>query len=246
MKKTYFIADVHLNSADPEHEALFLSFLTMVGSVQGDLYVLGDLFDYWANNKAVIAANSAVLTCMKRLTDRGSLVYVLPGNRDFLLNQNILSRYGIGFLGEQATIRLDDKNIFLTHGHLLCTLDIKFQRYKKRVWPVFRLLDKITPGLIENYLAKKFILKSKQVITSQNPARFQFSRTAINHCFQQGHDVIICGHAHNSMLERFGDKFFYALPAWNSQTGGYVLHYQGSFSLCDFLQQSDHGQAPAL
>lgn len=234
MKKTYFIADVHLNSAFSDHEKLFLSFLTMIGAEQGDLYVLGDLFDFWANNKAVIAANRRVLDRMKQLTDHDSRIYLLIGNRDLLINQKVLSQFGIVFLGEQITIRLDDKNVFLTHGHLLCTLDIKFQRYKKRVWPLFRFFDKIMPGPIENYLAQKFILKSKKVITSQNPARFQFSRTAIKDCFQHGHDIIICGHAHNSMMERFGEKIFYALPAWNKHKGGYVLNYKGLFSLCEF------------
>jgi UDP-2,3-diacylglucosamine hydrolase len=158
----------------------------------------------------------------------------LIGNRDLLLNQKILSPFGIVFLGEKTTIRLNDKNIFLTHGHQFCTRDIKFQKYKNRTWPLYRFFDKILPGPVENYLAKKFILKSKQVINSQDPSRFQFSLDAIMDCFQQGNDVIICGHAHNRMTERFGDKYFYALPAWDQHRGGYVLYDNGAFSLCDF------------
>lgn len=234
MKKTYFIADVHLDSSFSEREQLILAFLKMVGSENGDLYVLGDLFDFWANNKAVLAANRKVLTLMRELTDHGSRIYILIGNRDLLLNQKILSPFGIVFLGEKATIRLDNKNIFLTHGHLLCTRDIKFQNYKNRVWPLYRFFDKILPGPAENYLAKKFILKSKQVIHAQDPACFRFSQDAITECFQQGIDVIICGHSHKRMTEGFGDKLFYALPAWDQHTGGYALNYNGAFSLCDF------------
>jgi UDP-2,3-diacylglucosamine hydrolase len=234
MKKTFFVADVHLDSTVPGREQLFLDFLKMVGSENGDLYVLGDLFDFWANNKAVLAANRNVLSRMRELTARGSGIYILIGNRDLLLNQKILLPFGIVFLGEQATIRLDNKNIFLTHGYLLCTLDIKFQKYKNRVWPLYRMLDKILPGPVENYLAKKFILKSKQIICAQDQARFQFSQDAIKDCFGQGNDVIMCGHSHKHMDESFGDKKFYALPAWDEHRGGYVRHYNGVFSLCNF------------
>jgi len=234
MKKTFFIADVHLDSTFPDREQLILAFLKMIGSENGDLYVLGDLFDFWATNKTVLGANRHVLTLMRELTEHGSRIYILIGNRDLLLNQQILSTFGIIFLGEKATIRLDDKNIFLTHGHLLCTRDIKFQKYKNRVWPLYRFFDKILPGPVENYLAKKFILKSKRVINAQDSSCFRFSQDAVMDCFQQGNDVIICGHSHNRMKERFGDKHFYALPAWDQHKGGYVLHYNGAFSLCDF------------
>ena len=234
MKKTFFIADVHLDRAFPGREELMCAFLNMVGAENADLYILGDLFDFWANNKAVISANRKVLSLMRELTKHGSRVYILIGNRDLLLNQKNLSPFGIVFLGEQATIQLDHKNIFLTHGHLLCTLDIKFQKYKNRVWPLYRVLDKILPGPVENYLAKQFILKSKQVIHAQDPACFQFSQDAIRKHFQQGHDVIMCGHSHSAKTERFGDKHLYVLPAWDQHTGGYVLHYNGTFSLCNF------------
>jgi UDP-2,3-diacylglucosamine hydrolase len=234
MKKTFFVADVHLDSAFPGREQLFLDFLKLVGSESADLYVLGDLFDFWANNKAILAANRPVLTRMRELTEQGSRVYILIGNRDLLLNQKILSPFGILFLGEMASIRLDNKNIFLTHGYLLCTLDIKFQKYKNRVWPLYRIFDKILPGPAENYLARKFILKSKQVIHAQEQSRFQFSHAAIMDCFQQGNDIIMCGHSHKRLAESYGDKTFYALPAWDNHRGGYVLHYNGVFSLCDF------------
>ena len=238
MKKTFFIADVHLDSTFPDREQLILSFLKMVGSENGDLYILGDLFDFWANNKAVLGANRNVLTMMRELTEGGSKIYMLIGNRDLLLNQKILSPLGIVFLGEKATIRLDNKNIFLTHGHLLCTLDIKFQKYKNRVWPLYRFFDKILPGPVENYLAKKFILKSKRVINAQDPSCLRFSQDAIMDCFQQGNDVIICGHSHNPLTEKFGDKHFFALPAWDQHAGGYVLHYNEAFSLCYFPASS--------
>ena len=231
MNQTFFIADVHLDREYPERIKLLLSFLEMLGTGGGDLYILGDCFDFWANNKTVFNDNHEVLSLMQELTSRGSKINMLIGNRDLLLQQKALSPFGITFLGEEATITLDNKKIFLTHGHMLCTLDIKFQRYKKSVWPLYRLLDKILPGWIENYLARKFIITSKKVIYSQDQSRFQFSSAALMEYFNRGIDVIICGHAHKAAAETCGGKLFYTLPAWDNGTGGYLRHQGGVFSL---------------
>jgi UDP-2,3-diacylglucosamine hydrolase len=234
MKKTFFIADVHLDPAVPTRRELILSFLTMVQREQGDLYIIGDFFDYWANNRAVLNNNLYLLHKMRDLSLQGCSIAMLIGNRDLLLNQRVLAPFGITFLGEEADIILEGNKVFLTHGYSLCTMDETFQRYKKRVWPIYRTLDILLPGFIENYLAKKFILKSKQVIDAQDQSRFQFSAEAKQAQFQRGVDTIICGHAHKQMHEAFNDKHFYALPSWDNRTGGYLLHCGGAFSLSGF------------
>jgi UDP-2,3-diacylglucosamine hydrolase len=231
MKQAFFIADVHLDREYPERKELLLSFLQMLRSAGGDLYILGDFFDFWANNKIVLKDNHAVLSVLQEIAARGSNIYMLIGNRDLLLQQKALTPFGITLLGEEATIMLDHKKVFLTHGHSLCTGDIRFQRYKKRVWPLYRFLDRILPGRIENYLAGKFIITSKKVIQSQAQSRFQFSPSALAGCFSRGVDVIICGHAHRAATENFDGKLFFTLPAWDHGSGGYLRYQQEAFSL---------------
>jgi UDP-2,3-diacylglucosamine hydrolase len=238
MRQAFFIADVHLDQKYPERKELLLSFLAMLRTAGGDLYILGDFFDFWANNKIVLRDNHAVLSLLKELSERSSKIYMIAGNRDLLLQQKALTPFGITLLGEEATILLDNTMIFLTHGHSLCTGDIRFQRYKKSVWPLYRFLDRILPGWIENYLAGKFIIASKKVIQSQAQSRFQFSPEALAGCFNRGVDVIICGHAHQAAAETYNGKFFYTLPAWDSGSGGYLRYQQGIFSLHDVFARS--------
>lgn len=238
MRQAFFIADVHLDREYPERKELLLSFLYMLRAAGGDLYILGDFFDFWANNKIVLKDNQEVLSLLKEIAARGSKIYMIIGNRDLLLQQKALTPFGITLLGEEATIRLDNKMILLTHGHSLCTGDLRFQRYKKRVWPLYRLLDRILPGWIENYLAGKFIITSKKVIQSQAQSRFQFSTEALAGCFNRGVDVIICGHAHRAATETFDGKLFYTLPAWDCGSGGYLRYQQEAFSLHDVPARS--------
>jgi UDP-2,3-diacylglucosamine hydrolase len=233
MLQTFFIADVHLDREYPERKNMLLSFLNMLLIAGGDLYILGDFFDFWANNRTVFNDNHEVLSLLQKIAARGSKIYMIIGNRDLLLQQNALTPFGITFLGEEATITLDDKMVFLTHGYSLCTMDIRFHRYRKRVWPLYRFLDRILPGRIENYLARKFIITSKKVIYSQDQSCFQFSTAALTGCFNSGIDVIICGHAHRAAAETFDGKLFFTLPAWDRGSGGYLRYHQGTFSLHD-------------
>ncbi len=238
MKKTFFIADVHLDSEYPDRAQLIFYFLNMVRNAGGDLYILGDFFDFWANNRTVLQSNRAVLERMKEITVHGCRVCMMTGNRDLLLSQKALAPFGIEFLGEEVKMVIDGKIFFLTHGYSLCTMDTKFQRYKNIIWPVYKFLDKILPGPIENYLARKFILKSKQVINAQDQSRFQFSSAAIQSQLSSGIDIVICGHAHKAINEAFGEKHFYALPSWDQGAGGYLLCHNGTCTFMEFTKGS--------
>jgi len=234
MTKTFFIADVHLGSDYPEKTSLLLSFMDLVQREGGDLYILGDLFDYWANNKKILNDNAPVLTGLQALASCGSRVGLLYGNRDFLISEKSLAPYGIDFLGEEKEIILDKKRVFLAHGHTLCLGDIQFLRYKERVWPLFRRLDRVLPGFIENFLAKKFILKSKEVIESQEQSRFQFTMDLVRDYFSDGIDTVICGHGHRKEEHHLKQHSFYALPAWENARGHYLLHAGGDFGYHEF------------
>ena len=233
--KIYFIADVHLEKDDLQKRDLFLAFLEMVKDSRSDLFILGDLFDYWANNRRVMRDNQAVFDALYELSQNGSKIGFLIGNRDLLLGKKVLSRYGIDYLGESKRLTLQGRDLLLTHGHLFYTNDVEFQKYRKTKWPLYKVLDAILPGFIENALAKRFILKSKQVIESQEPWRLQFSEEAIKETFNQGIESIICGHSHQAVFQEYdGKKYFIVLPCWTRDRGGYLSMEEGDFQVKDF------------
>jgi UDP-2,3-diacylglucosamine hydrolase len=223
MAGTYFVADVHLNMNNIHQKKLFSAFLDQVNS--GSLYIIGDLFDFWANNKTVYAAHSWVFDKLRSTITRGCTVGLLSGNRDFLLRKKPVERVGIRYLGEEALVEIDGKSFFLAHGHTLCLSDTQFLQYRARMWPLFKLADRILPGCIENYLADKFMMQSKKVIQAQDPARFRFTRDAIENKFNNGIDYVICGHTHQQESFQSGKHIFHALPAWDKKSG-YYLHYE--------------------
>lgn len=229
----YFVADTHLSPLRPETTALFLSMLDTVEKSRGELFLLGDIFDYWANNGAVRRANSAVLERLGQLVSAGCPIHFIIGNRDFLMGAKVLRRYGVDFLGEEATLLAEGRKVLLSHGHLLAVNDTVFLSYRARMWPVFRFLDLFLPGPVENRLAGHFMQKSKEVIGGQEAERFRIPDATLQSYFQNGFDVIICGHTHIPCQRQFeGGRELVVLPPWEKGGGGYAKMEKDTTSLC--------------
>jgi len=229
MPDTFFVADVHLGIDCMERQQTVIDFIEHVRSCSGDLYLLGDFFDFWANNSAMRTAMLPVLERLQALTAAGATVGFVYGNRDFLAGSAALQPYGITHLGEQADIRLGETLVHITHGYSLCLDDTRFLTYKQRVWPLFRLLDRFMPGRIEHALARRFIIKSKQVVDAQDQCRFQITRSAVEAHFKRGVDAVICGHTHVEETVTSGAGQFFALGCWEDTRGSYLVHRDGAF-----------------
>jgi UDP-2,3-diacylglucosamine hydrolase len=234
MPRSLFIADVHLAADNARQQRLFTAFLDRHISPGDGLYIIGDLFDYWANNSTVLGAHAWVFEKLQQLCKSGCRVGLLIGNRDFLLRKRMVERFGIEFLDEEAPIEAEGKKIYLAHGHTLCLADTQFLRYRSRMWPVFRALDLLLPGWIENKLAARFQQQSKKVIEAQDQSRFQFTRPAIEEKFNAGFDYVICGHTHKPESFCSGSHCFYALPAWEESSGFYLEFGGGEMKLQNF------------
>lgn len=227
----FFTADTHLTGGrdDPSVE-VFLSFLKMVQNRSGDLYILGDLFAFWANTRRVYKRHKQVLEALGRLAETGRVGFLI-GNRDFLLRKKILNRYGVELLTESYELLLGKQRLFLTHGDIFCKQDKDYQRYKRRMWRVMRFIDRFTPGFLSDYLAKRFRKKSMERIKRCDPEKLALSDSSLMEQFQRGFETIICGHIHREEIRKMGEgKKLVILPAWNGQ-GGYALWEEGEISL---------------
>jgi UDP-2,3-diacylglucosamine hydrolase len=235
VSRSFFISDLHLDSTQhPQTTTLFLSFLDFVAQKRGDLYILGDLFDYWANNRIIFQKNKPILEGLSRLHQAGSRIGLLWGNRDFLLKPDYLAQFGISLWPETYSRKLQGRQVLMTHGHNLCTADSGFQRYRHQWWRIFRLLDPLVPGVMENYIARKIRQHSQQVVANLDTSGFCLSEELIQQYFDQGVDTIICGHTHHPGIRRYSpDKRLIVLPAWDTQ-GGYCLLEGGETRLLTY------------
>ena len=82
-----FISDLHLCPTRPAINRIFFGLLRGPATQAQALYILGDLFEYWAGDDDDDAFNASVLKALRELVDRGVALYVMHGNRDFLIGE---------------------------------------------------------------------------------------------------------------------------------------------------------------
>ncbi|GBG14201.1 UDP-2,3-diacylglucosamine hydrolase [Novimethylophilus kurashikiensis] len=129
-----FISDLHLCQERPRTTQLFLDFLSREASQAAALYILGDLFEYWAGDDDVESTYiQSVLGAMRRLSDSGTKVYVMRGNRDVLLGAGFEQASGAELLPDPVMIDLYGRSALLTHGDALCTDDVEYQQFRQMV-----------------------------------------------------------------------------------------------------------------
>jgi len=129
-----FISDLHLCPERPQTTRLFLEFLSGQASQAKALYILGDLFEYWAGDDDIDDSHHlSVIQGMRALSDGGTALYVMHGNRDFLMGQGFSEASGATLLNDPVTVDLYGKTAVLTHGDMLCTDDTEYQHFRNVV-----------------------------------------------------------------------------------------------------------------
>lgn len=156
MPYTYFIADLHLSADRPDITDCLLDFLQNQATGADALYVLGDLFEAWIGDDDVNNFTSLIAGAFKLLSDSGTPVYFIHGNRDFLIREKFARRAGMILLPEQAVIDLYGKPTLIMHGDELCTRDVAYQAFRKKArgwwWP--RLMLSLPLSIRRNIAAK--------------------------------------------------------------------------------------------
>jgi UDP-2,3-diacylglucosamine hydrolase len=128
-----FISDLHLSPARPHISDLFLRFLRETALGAEKLYILGDLFDYWAGDDDTDSFNTAAVSALRSLTDAGTALYVMHGNRDFLLGAAFAETTQATLLPDSQLVDLYGTRTLVMHGDTLCTDDIKYQEFRRKV-----------------------------------------------------------------------------------------------------------------
>ena len=129
-----FISDLHLCSSRPGITRQFTDFLQTTASRAEALYILGDLFEYWAGDDDLKDVRHAdILTALRNLSNAGTRVCFMHGNRDFLLGEAFAQATGITLLTDPTLVTLYGRQVLLSHGDMLCTDDVEYQTFRAQV-----------------------------------------------------------------------------------------------------------------
>lgn len=129
-----FISDLHLCSTRPAITRQFVEFLQTTASKADALYILGDLFEYWAGDDDLAdAKHQEIIAALRRLVESGTRLFFMHGNRDFLLGKDFAEATQATLLDDPTMFELYGKRVLLTHGDALCTDDIEYQAFRQQV-----------------------------------------------------------------------------------------------------------------
>ena len=130
----YFISDLHLT---PDRDAPNQAFLAFTATVPGSgdaLYVLGDLFEYWAGDDDLdTPLHRQVAAAFAAAAGRGTALYFIPGNRDFLIGSVFCDAARMTMLTDNVAFDLHGAHTVLLHGDTLCTDDRAYQQFRTTV-----------------------------------------------------------------------------------------------------------------
>lgn len=163
MPHTLFISDLHLSVERPDVAEMFLRFTRDIAPQAEALYVLGDLFETWAGDDDVADPfHSRMVAALRELTNRGTRLYLMHGNRDLLMGSALEQMCGATLLADPTLITLYGKPTLLSHGDQLCTDDHAYQAGRKQV---------TDPAWQRQFLAQP--LAARKAFISQLRARSQ-------------------------------------------------------------------------
>lgn len=203
MVYSLFISDLHLCESRPEIIDAFTSFLETTVAQADALYILGDLFEYWAGDDAIASgAHAKSIQALQKLTQQGVKVYLIHGNRDFLLGDVFSQETNIQILQDPSLISLYGNPILISHGDALCTDDLAYQAFRAEVrtdsWKAHFLSQPLTNRIAYIETVRK---KSEHEKSIKSMDIMDVNPLAVSQLLKEYHypPTLIHGHTHRPM-----------------------------------------------
>jgi UDP-2,3-diacylglucosamine hydrolase len=134
MPHTLFISDLHLDADRPHSMAAFRHFVTAVAPEADALYILGDLFEYWAGDDDIHDPfHAQVIKALHELAAQDTKVFLLHGNRDLLMGKVLTHACRATLLDDPTLLDLYGTRTLISHGDTLCTDDVEYQKFRAQV-----------------------------------------------------------------------------------------------------------------
>jgi UDP-2,3-diacylglucosamine hydrolase len=158
------------------------------------------LFEYWAGDDSIsTSAHQTTIYALQRLVSKGVQVYLMHGNRDFLLGEGFANVTGIKILPDPDLVTLYGKPVLLSHGDALCKDDIAYQKFRTEVrsstWQTQFLSQSLSNRIA--YI-EQLRSKSEQEKSAKSMLIMDVSSTAVEALLRQFNypPLFIHGHTH--------------------------------------------------
>ena len=203
----YFASDFHLGMPQGEvsklREKKICDWLESISSDASEIYLLGDLFDFWFEYKTVVPRGYVrFLGKLAELTDKGIKIFVCVGNHDLWMREYLEEECGVKIFRDPLIKKLGTKNFYIHHGDGLGPGDNGYKFLKKIfLSPINQFLfARLHPNFsfkLATGFSKKSRLAQPETEKSYQGDNNEYLRL---HCLEilqsQAVDFFIFGHRH--------------------------------------------------
>ncbi len=215
-----FISDIHLGlqSKDLENrkERLLVKFLNFAQTNCSELFIVGDLFDYWFEYKRVYQKGFfRTLTALQDLTDHGVKVHYLIGNHDFMHQNFFKDEIGALMYENPISITLNNRKFFIGHGDGMVKNDLGYKILKVilRNKMIQKFYSWIHPDIgvsIASSTSKSSRDYTSQKDYGEEDGLFEAAKMKID----DGYDYVLLGHLHRRCFLNYKNGVYINLGSW--------------------------------
>jgi len=214
-----FISDLHLQASHPRTAEAFFRFLAERAIHARQLYLLGDIFEYWAGDDDLDDPfHQRVISALSELAGRGVSVFWMAGNRDFLVGEAFARQAGLTRLAEPHLLQVAGRTIALVHGDAQCTADTNYMAFRAQVrQPEWQQQFLAMPLTQRKAIIAGLREGSRSAQTGKSYEIMDVAPEAVAELHAaSGADVIIHGHTHRPALHEdpTSGRRRYVLPDW--------------------------------
>ena len=229
-KPAYFLSDAHLGGyPDVEKRSLPMLYdlLDEILAGRGDLYIVGDLIDFWIEYAMVVPRTPfKVLARLSSMVDAGCRVVYIAGNHDFWMGDFLSDEVGLETYPEYLDATIQGKRFYISHGDGVATTGDKGYRTLKSflhsslVTATFKALHPDV-GLS---LARRFSQSSRKRSSSLDKDNTDLLHSFTEKKAREGFDYVVLGHMHKPYTFEAGGATCLVVGDW-------IRHF--TYGLCE-------------
>ena len=156
------ISDLHLEEQRPDITRAFLHFLQTRARQAEALYILGDFFEVWVGDDGMSPFQHDIARALRELSDAGTRIFLMHGNRDFLIGRAFCRESGCSLLKDPSIVHFNGEPVLLMHGDSLCTLDVGYMKLRRLLRnPLSLFILRNLPLTTRRKLARKLRSESR-------------------------------------------------------------------------------------
>ncbi len=231
-KKVFIVSDTHFQDwSDKEEIETFISFLEKAIKEGNELFLLGDIFDFYFEYKSFIPKSFfQILFELKRTAEKGINIHYWLGNHDFWIG-DFIEELGIVKHRGTETVKIGRKRMLVQHGD---EMDGNFMAKKFLANRFSQALFSLIHPELGLQMAKALSKFSKENSRDLKLSDEAFVRFALEK-FSEGFDAVIMGHFHKTYLYRDGEKTLAIFGDWE-HSRSYGVISNGNISVMRFTQ----------